>query len=486
MTKADKAKDGSSLRNKRNLSLSVSELEQAERRIIKYVQQGSFPEDTVKAKKGDLAQLKPFKEDGLLRLGGRLDRSSLNYDARHPYILPKNHPVSELIILHYHGLNGHVGSYHTLAKTRERFWITNGVSYVKRVLKGCHDCRRENAKLGEQIMAPLPSVRVSSDEIGTAHPFDAVGIDYFGPLYVKLGPKTRSKKNDTLGKRFGCIFTCLRYRAVHIEVADNLSTDSFVNAVLRFVRRRGAPRIIYSDNGTNFKGSEVDVLQALKSWDQDRIRSSLTRRGVEWVFNPPGASHQGGVWERLIRSTKKILRSLVGQRELNDQSLRTFLAEVEKIMNDRPITPVSSDPRDLEALTPNHILLLRQNPSTSAREFSGQDKYNARWKHVQILADSFWERWTTEYLPTLQKTQKWLKKIRNFSVGDLVLMLDKDTQRGQWPKGLVEEVFPDTEGVVRRVAVRTANGVYQRDVRKLCLLEEKLLEQTEDEKGPGR
>ena len=334
------------------------------------------------------AQLKPFIEDGLLRLGGRLDRSSLNYDARHPYILPKNHPVSELIILHYHGLNGHVGSYHTLAKTRERFWITNGVSYVKRVLKGCHDCRRKNAKLGEEIMAPLPSVRLSSDEIGTAHPFDAVGIDYFGPLYVKLGPKMRSKKNDTLGKRFGCILTCLRYRAVYIEVADDLSTDSFINAVLRFVSRRGALRIIYSDNGTNFQGSEADVLQALKSWDRERIRCSLTRRGVEWVFNSPGASHQGGVWERLIRSTKKILRSLVGQRELNDESLRTFLAEVEKIMNDRPITPVSSDPRDLEALTSNHILL-RQNPSTSAGEFNGQDKYDARWKYVQILADSF-------------------------------------------------------------------------------------------------
>ena len=238
---------------------------------------------------------------------------------------------------------------------------------MKRVLKGCHDCRRENARLGEQIMAPLPSVRVSSDEIGTAHPFDAVGIDYFGPLYVKLGPKTRSKKNDTLSKSFGCIFTCLRYRAVHIEVADDLSTDGFVNAVLRFVRRRGAPRTINSDNGTNFKGSKVDALQALKSWYRDRIRSSLTRRGVEWVFNPPSAGHQGGVWERLIRSMKKILRSLVGQRELNDESLRIFLAEVEKIMNDRPISPVSSDPRDLEALTPNHILLLRQNPFNFSR-----------------------------------------------------------------------------------------------------------------------
>lgn len=200
-----------------------------------------------------------------------------------------------------------------------------------------------------------------------------------------LAPKTRSKKNETLGKRFGYIFTCLRYRAVHIEVAEDLSTDSFINAVLRFVGRRGAPRIIYSDNGTNFKGSEADVIEALKSWDVEMIQGWLSRRGVEWVFNPPLASHQGGVWERLIRSTKKILRSLVGQRELNDESLRTLMVEVEKIMNDRPITPVSSDPHDLEALTPNHILLLRQNPSTSAGEFDGLDKFKARWTHVQML-----------------------------------------------------------------------------------------------------
>ena len=245
--------------------------------------------------------------------------------------------MSELIILHYHGLNGHIGSHQMLAKTRERFWIKNGESYVKRVLKKCQVCRRENAKAGDQVMAPLPAVTTS---------FAAVGIDYFGPLYVKLGPRTRSK-NSTLAKRFGCIFTCLRYRAVHLEVTEDLSTDSFISAILRFVGRRGPTRVIYSDNGTNFKGAEAEDIEALKSWNLEKIQGSLSRRGIEWVFNLPGASHQGGVWERLIRSTKKILRSLVGNRELNDESLRTFLVEVEKIMNDRPITPVSSDPQDL-------------------------------------------------------------------------------------------------------------------------------------------
>lgn len=257
-------------------------------------------------------------------------------------------------------------------------------------------------------MAPLPEVRVSSDENGIAYPSAAVGVDYFAPLFVKSGPKIRSK-NSSLAKRFGCLFTCLRYRAIHIEVPQGLSTNSFINAILRFVGRRGSPRVIYSDNGTNFKGDEADVVKALKMWNQEKIQGSLSRRGIEWVFNPPAASHQGGVWERLIRSTKRILRSLVGNRELNDESLRTFLVEAEKIMNDRPITPVSRDPQDLEALTPNHILLMRRDPSISTGEYAKLEKYEARWKHVQLLANIFWERWIAEYLPTLQETQKWLE-----------------------------------------------------------------------------
>jgi hypothetical protein len=170
--------------------LTVAELEEAERKIIRRVQEESFPEDLERMKKGSLARLKPFREDGLLRLGGRLNRSSLDHDSKHPFILPKDNIVSELIILHYHGFNGHIGSHQTLAKTRERFWITNGVSYVKRVLKKCQQiCRRENAKAGEQVMAPLPVVRTSSDENDLVYPFAAVGIDYFGPLYVKFGRK---------------------------------------------------------------------------------------------------------------------------------------------------------------------------------------------------------------------------------------------------------------------------------------------------------
>jgi len=293
-------------------------LDKAENKIVKIVQRQSFPEDKSPLK-GRLARLKPFEEDGILRVGGGLKHSDLQYDAKHPKILPEKHPISELIIRHYHHLNRHVGNYQVLAEIRQRFWIIKGVSKVKRVLSKCHACRRQNAKLGEQVTAPLPVVRVSSDSHRIIYLFAAVGLDYFGPLHVKMGPNTGSKRDPTLNKRHGCIFTCLRSRAVHTEVAEDLSTDCFINAVLRFVGRRGTPAVIYSDNGTNFRGAELDVVKAMKVWDQEKIQAKLTQRGINWKFNPPAVGHQGGVWERLIRSIRRILHSMVGERLVNDE-----------------------------------------------------------------------------------------------------------------------------------------------------------------------
>ena len=278
------------------MPLSVHDVAEAEKRILKFVQVQSFPSEVDKnPMTGQLARLKPFKDEEVLRVGGRLKHSDLKYDAKYPMILPSKHPVTEMIIRHHHDLNGHVGSYQVLAEIRQRFWIVNGISSVKRVLRKCHVCRRQNAKLGEQVTAPLPVVRVSSDSHRIIYPFAAVGLDYFGPLYVKNGPNTRSKRNMSPNKRYGCIFTCLRYRAVHLELAEDLTTDSFINAVLRFVGRRGPPTVIYSDNGSNFRGAEVDVIRALQAWDQEKIQATLTQRGIEWRFNPPAASHQGGV-----------------------------------------------------------------------------------------------------------------------------------------------------------------------------------------------
>ena len=128
---------------------------------------------------------------------------------------------------------------------------------------------------------------------------------------------------------------------------------------------------------------------------------------------------------------------------------------------------LSSDPQDLDALTLSHILLLRRNHSSPPDVFDESDKFKARWKHVHLLANEFWQRWTREYLPMLQERQKWLRQQPNFQVEDLVLMADKKTPRGRWPKALVEQTFPDSEDIVGQVVVRIVDGVYRRDVRKV-------------------
>ena len=279
-------------------------------------------------------------------------------------------------------------------------------------------------------------------------------------------------------RRYGCIFTCLRMRAVHIESVRDLSSDGFIQAVMRFVARRGVPIEIYSDNGSNFKGASCEVVDALKRWNHADVQRRLADKRIRWHFNPPASSHQGGIWERIIRTIHQILNSLIGKNVLNDETLNTVFCEVEKILNDRPITRVPSEPNDLSALTPNDLLLLRKNPCTSLVDATEKSNVKIRWKYAQSLPDQFWSRWVREYLPTLQPRQKWLRKVRNLRVGDLVIVAEFNLPRGSWKKGLVTEVFEDDLGCVRRVKLRTENGVLMRDVRKLCLLEEELKDQS--------
>ena len=260
--------------------------------------------------------------------------------------------------------------------------------------------------------------------------------------------------------------------AVHIEVAHTLDTDSFICALNRFTSRRGSPKLIQSDNGTNFKGADKELGEAITGWNQKKISTHLHQRHIQWMYNPPGTSHMGGVWERLIKSPRQILRALLHEQTVSDETLLTMMTEVEKILNDRPLTAISNDPKDLNPLTPNHILLLRNNPCLPLGLFDKSDSYPVRrWRKSQYLATIFWRRWLREYLPTLQIRQKWYKPRRNFQTGDLVLVISKNESRGQWPLARVIEVFSDKKGFVWSVKVRTAVGCLSRPVTSLCLLE---------------
>ncbi|XP_068674720.1 uncharacterized protein [Montipora foliosa] len=261
--------------------------------------------------------------------------------------------------------------------------------------------------------------------------------------------------------------------AVHVEIAHSLDTSSFINALRRFIARRGVPQEIRSDNGTNFTSADKELRTAIGKWNREMIKEFLQQKEILWVFNPPTASHMGGVWERMIRSVRKILNAVLKEQNLTEESLVTLMCEVEAILNSRPLTKISDDPSDLQALTPNHLLLLRAGPSFPPGTFSREDQYtNKRWKQVQYLSDVFWKRWTREYLPMLQERMKWRSFRRNLSVGDIVLVVDDSSPRCLWPLRRVLEVFPNKhDGCVRVARVKTKSGSLLRPITKLCLLE---------------
>ena len=250
---------------------------------------------------------------------------------------------------------------------------------MRHILNQYVSCRKRRAHAAEQKMASLPADRVTP----LKPPY--TGIDCFGPIEVKRG--------RTTVKRYGVIFTCLNLRAIHLEVANSLDTDSFINALRCFIARRGKPEEMRSDNDGNFMKGKSELREAIEDWNQGQIH--------EWMFNPPTGSHHGGVWERCIRTVRKVLKVVTKLQALSEESLHTLLCEVEAIVNGRPITKLSDDPRDLEPMTTNHLLLLRSGPAVLPGNFNKDDNYSQRkWRQVQYLADVFWHRWIREYLPT--------------------------------------------------------------------------------------
>lgn len=432
-----------------NKVTSLEERKEAEFFIIATVQRAVFSEEIqdlsskremTKNSANRLHKLNPFlDEKGVLRVGGRLERSSLHTYIKHPAILPSKTHISQLLIDHFHQRVHHQGRGMTMNELRSNgIWILGCSHTVSSYIYKCVKCRKFRRNTEVQRMADLPCERVEAPP-----PFTYCGVDCFGPFYIKEGRKEL--------KRYGLLFTCLCSRAVHIELLDDMTSDAFINSLRTLIAIRGNVRQLWSDQGTNFVGARREFLESVKEMDQENLK----QLGCEFVMNPASASHMGGAWERQIRTIRSVLTSILdhSSKRLDISSLRTYLYEVMAIINSRPLTHLLSDPTAPQPLTPNHILTMKSSVVLPPPgEFVKEDLYlRKRWRKVQYLANEFWTRWKREYLLNLQQRNKWYKTQRNAKINDIVILMDNSLPRNEWRLAKVTKVFPSEDGVIRKL-----------------------------------
>ncbi|XP_078049863.1 uncharacterized protein LOC144476616 [Augochlora pura] len=454
-------------------SITVSELAQAKITIIKLLQAKYFEKElrALRHQAGQkiqnkLSKLSPFiDQDGIIRVGGRLHNSTLTFAQKHPIILPKSH-VSTCIILNEHMNLLHAGTQHTLYSLRRTYWPIDGRSQVWHTIQKCIRCRRANPPPVNYIMGNLPQARITE-----SRPFTNVGVDYCGPFFIK----ERKLRNRGRVKVYVAVFVCLAIKAVHLELVSDLTSEAFIAALRRFIARRGFCLNLYSDNGTNFKGANNEfreLRELLRSDDhREKITTFLTERAINWHFIPPQAPHFGGLWEAAVKSFKNHLKRVVGAELFTFENLNTLIIDIEAILNSRPLTPISSDPTDLLALTPGHFLIGDALTSLCERDFKDTPSNRlSAWQRVQQLKQQFWKRWHREYLNELTTRRKWTRGHHPITEGTIVLLREDNVPSMQWPLGRVIKIHPGSDGIVRTVTVKTATNVFDRSVKKLVPL----------------
>lgn len=468
--------------------LIQSELRTAETYLIRLAQQEAYPEEvymlqnSVKNEEKEIAaisrssslyKLTPWMDDrGILRMRTRIAACQFaTEDAKKPIILPRKHHITTLIISHYHNEYHHMNHETVINELRQKYQINRVRSCFNQVRLECQKCKIQNAVPNPPFMSDLPPGRLEA----FSRPFTHVGIDYFGPIEVTVGRRTE--------KRWGMLATCLTVRAIHVEVVYSLSTSSCIMAIRNFIARRGQPRRLYSDRGTNFIGANKELKKVEEVINHEEIMKEFTTTETEWVFNPPLAPHMGGSWERLIRTVKNNMMAVCTTKKPSDEVLRNTLTEIENVVNSRPLTHVPVDDDSAPALTPNHFLLGSSSgtkPLITSLDYSLTLKQN--WCTSQILANLFWKRWITDYLPEITRRSKWFQSVKPVAIGDVVVIVDPKMPRNLWPKGKVIDTIPGRDGLVRSAIVHTTSGTYERPAVKLAVLDVQRVEPSTNRK----
>lgn len=455
-------------------NLTLDEINQAMNALLRLAQRESFATEIscferVKPipKESKLISLNPFIDsNGLIRVGGRLFRANISYDRKFPVVLHPKHILTKLIILNEHHKNLHAGNQSILASLRQQYWPLNGRATVRNIIRKCITCYRIKPSAVIQKMSDLPIERVTPNK-----PFLITGVDLAGPFLIK-DSKLRNRK---FIKAYLCLFVCFSTRAVHLEPLSDMTTETFLNALKRFTSRRGLCKVIYSDNGTNFVGANnelKDVLTGLGGFHKNSaVENFLVDNQITWNFTPAYSPHHGGLWEAAVKQAKLHIKKVLKNIQPTYEEISTVFAQVEAILNSRPLTPLTNDPNDLSVLTPGHFLIGDSLLTIPQIDLSNvpTNRLN-QYQCLQQATQHFWTRWSREYLSLLQQRHKWTNVTSILTPGTMVLLVDDNLPPLYWKLGRVDEIHPGKDGLVRVATVRTPTGLTKRAVQRLCVL----------------
>jgi transposase InsO family protein len=313
---------------------------------------------------------------------------------------------------------------------------------------------------------PSPNALLPSDRVNECRPFSVIGLDYTG--YFKV------KENNATSKVYIALFSCAVSRAVHLELVNDNSVETFLQAFRRFAARRGLPNRIYTDNGSYFvcASEYIRKMQSLPS-----VKDYLEEHHVQWKFNPARASFFGGHFERLIGVVKSCLKKLLGKSFVTREEFATILVEAEGIVNSRPLTYVSDQFTDDNPLTPQDLLTghkLVQLPVPTEYLEKDEDfqvvNVKHRYKKVLNKIEHFWKIWKNDYLLHL-KQRNTVSGHLQIQKGDVVLIENDSSSRLRWKLGLVTKLNTAKDGFTRSVTVKTDHGEITRAVIHLYPLE---------------
>ena len=459
---------------------SNDDVQSAKLLLFKDIQRSAFPKEMedlhahrvtlpdarkeVTTKASKIGSLNPFVDaEGIIRSGGRLKNAPMDAATRFPIILPRKNTHVRDLIRAQHLVNLHAGPKYVLTQLRQTVWILQGMQEVKSVVTKCIQCQKAFKKPLEQKMAALPASRVTPGV-----PFESTGLDLMGPFGVKMNGRATHKV-------WVAIFTCFTTRSVHAEMVHKMDADSLINAIVRFAARRPGIKRFFSDRGTNLTAADRILRDELEVWNRSST-ADLQRRGLEWSFIPASTPHYGGVWERVVGLFKRHLATQMSKEPLQVDALNSLVVEIEGIINKRPLSELSADPRDLDPITPAHLLYPDVYAHSSSiivpvTSSSPADNIRSSWKRVQARVDDFWRIWSKEYVTLLHKRTKWTKTRREMRNDDLVLIVTKNLPRCEWPMGRVVNVY-DEEGLVRKADILRKDGkVIHCDRTNVVLLE---------------